>query len=159
MTARRIFTGKSHFPTLREEGTVYVDKTAFIHRMARTDTAFFLSRPRRFGKSLLVTTMEAYFQGRKELFKGLAAEALEREWTAYPVLRFDMSGARYAGPADLEERLNVQLAQYEERYGKTSYATAPGSRLNGLIRRAKEANENRNVVVLIDEYDAPIWTP
>ena len=156
MTARRIFTGTSHFPTLREEGTVYVDKTALIHRMAHTDRAFFLSRPRRFGKSLLVTTMEAYFQGRRDLFEGLAIAELEKEWTEYPVLRFDMSGARYAGPANLEVRLNVQLSQYEEIYGRKSYATEPGSRLHSLIRRAKEAHEKRNVVVLIDEYDAPL---
>ena len=156
MTARCIFTGTSHFPTLRENKTVYVDKTALIHRMVHADTAFFLSRPRRFGKSLLVTTLEAYFQGRKELFEGLDMEKLEQEWTEHPVLRFDMSGTRYAAPANLEERLNVQLSQYEERYGRASYATEPGSRLNGLIRRAKEVKEGRNVVVLVDEYDAPL---
>ena len=157
MSTRRIFTGTSYFPRLREDKTVYVDKTALIHRMVHADTAFFLSRPRRFGKSLLVTTLEAYFQGRRELFEGLAIAELEKEaWPEHPVLRFDMSGVRYSGLANLEERLNVQLSQYEEIYGRASYATEPGSRLNGLIRRAKEAKGGRNVVVLVDEYDAPL---
>ena len=157
MTARRIFTGTSYFPTLREEGTVYVDKTAFIHRMARTDRAFFLSRPRRFGKSLLVTTMEAYFQGHRDLFEGLAIAELEQDWTEYPVLRFDMSGTNYAGLDDLEERLHALLSRYEKVYGRDpDEGSKPGSRLSGLIRRAKAAHEGRNVVVLIDEYDAPL---
>ena len=157
MTARRIFTGTSHFPTLRENKTVYVDKTAIIHRMVNADTAFFLSRPRRFGKSLLVTTLEAYFQGRKELFEGLAMEKLERDWAVHPVLRFDMSGTSYTKPGDLEERLNLQLLRHEEVYGRNpEEGKQPGSRLNGLIRRAKAASDGRNVVVLIDEYDAPL---
>ena len=156
MTARRIFTGTSYFPRLREDKTVYVDKTALVHRMVHADTAFFLSRPRRFGKSLLVTTLEAYFQGRKELFEGLAMEKLERDWVEYPVLRFDMSGTKYVKPENLEERLNVMLFRYEKRYGREPYEQEPGSRLNGLIWRAKEKCKGRNVVVLVDEYDAPL---
>ena len=156
MTARRIFTGTSYFPALRENRAVYVDKTAIIHHMVNADMAFFLSRPRRFGKSLLVTTLEAYFQGRRELFDGLAMEKLEKDWVQYPVLRFDMSGTKYVKPENLEERLNVMLSQYEQIYGRESYATEPGSRLNSLIRRAKAAKDGRNVVVLVDEYDAPL---
>ena len=156
MSARRIFTGTSHFPTLRENKTVYVDKTALIHRMVNADTAFFLSRPRRFGKSLLVTTLEAYFQGRKELFEGLDMEKLEQEWTEHPVLRFDMSGTKYTTLGDLEERLNIQLLQYEEVYGRNPDAgKKTNSRLNSLIRRAKKAR-GQKVVILIDEYDAPL---
>ena len=156
MTARRIFTGTSYFPTLRENKTVYVDKTAIIHHMVNADTAFFLSRPRRFGKSLLVTTLEAYFQGRRELFEELAIAKLEQDWVSYPVLRFDMSGTNYTKPDDLEERLNIQLLRYEEVYGRNiNEGKQPGSRLNGLIRRAKKA-KGQNAVVLIDEYDAPL---
>ncbi len=156
MTARRIYTGTSYFPTLREEGAVYVDKTALIHRMTHADKAFFLARPRRFGKSLLVTTLEAYFQGRRELFEGLAMKRLEEEWRQYPVLRFDMSGTSYTKPDDLEERLNIQLLRHEEVYGRNpEEGKQPGSRLNGLIRRAKK-EKGQNVVVLIDEYDAPL---
>ena len=88
MTSRLILTSYSHFPTLRERQAIYVDKTALIYQMAYSDGAFFLSRPRRFGKSLLVTTMEAYFQGRKELFEGLAIEKMEKDWTQYQVLSF-----------------------------------------------------------------------
>ena len=151
----RIFTSISNFSTLQEENAVYIDKTALIYQMIKTDRAFFLSRPRRFGKSLLVSTLEAYFQGRKELFNGLAIEKLEQDWTQYPVLRFDMSGDRYTKIEDLQIRLNVQLSKYEKIYGKEDYALNPNSRLKSLIERAK-AQTGQNVVVLVDEYDAPL---
>lgn len=158
MNPRFILTSTSHFPTLREKKSIYVDKTQIIYRMVmpQSETAYFLSRPRRFGKSLLVTTLEAYFQGRKELFNGLAMEKLEQDWTQYPVLRFDMSGTRYTKIEDLEERINLQLMRYEEIYGRNPEAgKLSTSRLNDLIRRAK-AQTGQNVVILIDEYDAPL---
>ena len=155
MTERRIFTGTSSFTILRENRTVYVDKTALVHRLVNADTAFFLSRPRRFGKSLLISTLEAYFQGRRELFEGLAIDALEKDWTQYPVLRFDLSGTRYSALDDLEERLHVILSRYEDVYGREPGTSKPSSRLNGLIRRAREQS-GQNVVILVDEYDAPL---
>ena len=147
-----------HFPTLREKKSIYVDKTQIIYRMVmpQAETAYFLSRPRRFGKSLLVTTLEAYFEGRKELFDGLAMEKLEQDWTQYPVLRFDLSAIKFTSPDDLQQLLNDLLEQYESLYEITSNPDKlPGLRLKELIRRAKAAT-GQNVVVLIDEYDAPL---
>ncbi|MBP3195218.1 MAG: AAA family ATPase, partial [Cardiobacteriaceae bacterium] len=116
MTPRKILTAVSHFPTLREENSVYIDKTVLIYKMTHTDTAFFLSRPRRFGKSLLVTTLEAYFQGKKELFEGLEIEKMEQEWKKFPVLRFDMSGVKFTSPNDLQQLLDNTLGKYEHLY-------------------------------------------
>ena len=156
MTARRIFTGTSHFPTLRENGAIYVDKTALIYRMVNADTAFFLSRPRRFGKSLLVTTLEAYFQGHRALFEGLALEKQETKWVRHPVLRFDMSGIRPEGPEDLGQLLHSLLAEYEESYDiRPDADKLPGIRLKELIRRVRKKQEQK-VVILVDEYDAPL---
>ncbi|MBR1375735.1 MAG: AAA family ATPase, partial [Cardiobacteriaceae bacterium] len=122
MNPRKILTASSSFPRLREANAVYVDKTALIHKMVYADDAFFLSRPRRFGKSLLVTTLEAYFEGRKELFEGLEIAKLEEEWKKFPVLRFDMSGDRYNSTKKLAERINFLLMRYEEIYGRTPQA-------------------------------------
>ncbi|MBR1375981.1 MAG: AAA family ATPase, partial [Cardiobacteriaceae bacterium] len=152
---RKILTASSSFPRLREANAVYVDKTALIHKMVYADDAFFLSRPRRFGKSLLVTTLEAYFQGKKELFEGLEIEKLEKEWKKFPVLRFDMSGKRYSKTEDLEIRLNTLLSKYEKIYGKEDYALDFSSRHQSLIERAR-AQTGEKVVILIDEYDAPL---
>jgi len=94
--------GIQNFEKIRKEGYTYVDKTALIHRLATTGTYYFLSRPRRFGKSLLVSTMEAYFKGKKELFEGLAMEVLEKDWIEYPVLHLDLNGSKYMDPEDLD---------------------------------------------------------
>ena len=136
---------------------MYVDKTALVYQLTHGASQYvFLSRPRRFGKSLLVSTLEAYFQGRKELFKGLAMERLEREWTSYPVLRFDMSTAKHLDKPNLELELSNKLTQYEAVYGKgTPDEVNPNQRLRGLIERAYQQT-GRQVVVLIDEYDAPL---
>ena len=115
----------------------------------------FLSRPRRFGKSLLVSTLHAYFEGRKELFEGLAIEKLEAEWTGYPVLHFDMSMAKHVDRERLEQMLSVQLYRYEETYGKVNEEVTLNDRFSGLIRRTHHQT-GRQVVVLIDEYDAPL---
>ena len=136
---------------------MYVDKTDLIYQLTHGASQYvFLSRPRRFGKSLLVSTLEAYFQGRKELFKGLAIERLEREWTSYPVLRFDMSTAKHLDKPNLELELSNKLTQYEAVYGKGAPDEVnPNQRLRGLIERAYQQT-GRQVVVLIDEYDAPL---
>ena len=105
--------GIQTFQVIREGGYVYVDKTALAYRLVQSGTYYFLSRPRRFGKSLLITTLEAYFRGKKDLFTGLAMERLEQEWTEYPVLHLDLNAQNYDSPQALEEILNYQLEQWE----------------------------------------------
>lgn len=114
--------GIQNFGQLRNNNNVCVDKTALIYKLANTNSIYFLSRPRRFGKSLLVSTLDAYFRGKKELFQGLAIERLEKEWKAYPVLHIDFSMTKYTGMADMEERLNLQLREWERIYGDNSEA-------------------------------------
>ena len=109
--------GIQNFEDLRNNNNVYVDKTELIYRLANTNKVYFLSRPRRFGKSLLVSTLDAYFRGRKDLFQGLAMERLEKEWNVYPVLHIDFSMTKYTTMADLNERLNLQLCEWERIYG------------------------------------------
>ena len=156
MTPRKILTASSSFPRLREANAVYIDKTALIHKMVYADDAFFLSRPRRFGKSLLVTTLEAYFQGKKELFQGLEIEKIEQEWKKFPVLRFDMSGVKFTSPNDLQQLLDNTLGKYEHLYDIPSNPELlPGIRLKDLIVRAR-TQTGEKVVVLVDEYDAPL---
>ena len=147
--------GIQDFENIRRDGYVYVDKTDLVYRLASTGKYYFLSRPRRFGKSLLVSTMEAYFSGRKELFEGLAMAALEKEWIQYPVLHFDLTGQSYASHEALEDALDTQLTPLEKRYGVDEKAGTPASRLRRVIDAAFEKTA-RPVVVLIDEYDKPI---
>ena len=135
---------------------MYVDKTDLIYQLTHGASQYvFLSRPRRFGKSLLVSTLEAYFQGRKELFKGLAMERLEREWTSYPVLRFDMSLGKHMEKEALERYLGDQLSTYEQMYRIEQSAVDSNIRLKRLIQTAYQQT-GQQVVVLIDEYDAPL---
>lgn len=148
--------GEQNFETLREEGLLYVDKTALIYRLTHMGSKFvFLSRPRRFGKSLLVSTLKAYFQGRRELFKGLAAEDLEKEWNAHPVLHFDFSTIKDVTKETLEGELNAKLLEYERLYGRDAEMLEPNQRLGNLIKRANEQT-GKKVVLLVDEYDAPL---
>ena len=148
--------GIQTFSDLREENYLYIDKTEYVYRMTHSAGKYmFLSRPRRFGKSLLVSTLHAYFEGRKDLFQGLAMERLEKEWTRYPVLHFDMSTAKHVDKETLEQMLNVQLYRWEDVYGYPSVERTLNDRLAGLIRRAYEKT-GQKVVVLIDEYDAPL---
>ena len=134
---QRCPVGIQTFSKLREEDYLYVDKTALIYQLTHGASQYvFLSRPRRFGKSLLVSTLEAYFQGRKELFKGLAIERLEREWTSYPVLRFDMSLGKHMEKDALERYLGSQLAEHERRYGITEPLVDANNRLTKLIQTA-----------------------
>ena len=153
---RRYPIGTQTFSVLRERGDIYVDKTAYVYRLAHSPARyFFLSRPRRFGKSLLVSTLRSYFEGRKELFKGLAVEQLEEEWTQYPVLHFDMSTAKHVNETRLEQELSLKLTRYEEIYGAGSDEKNLNNRFEGLIMRVYEQT-GKPVVVLIDEYDAPL---
>ena len=148
--------GMQTFSEIREEDFLYVDKTEYIYRMTHTSGKyFFLSRPRRFGKSLLVSTMQSYFEGKKELFKGLAIEKLEKDWTEYPVLHFDMSGGKHMEPEQLELYLGYILEDQEKKWDINEPRIGANNRLIDLINTAYEKS-GKQVVVLIDEYDAPM---
>ena len=148
--------GIQTFSEVREGDYIYIDKTNMVYRMTQSFKYVFLSRPRRFGKSLLASTLHSYFAGKKELFKGLAIEKLETEWTEHPVLHFDMSTAKHMDKETLEQELNGKLSDYEEIYGKSKTGkTKLNQRLESLIVNAY-AQTGRKVVVIIDEYDAPL---
>ena len=148
--------GIQTFSKIREGNYLYIDKTEYVYRMTHSASSYmFLSRPRRFGKSLLTSTLHSYFSGRKELFHGLVMEKLEKEWTEYPVLHFDMSTAKHADSEQLLQELNLKLYGYEQIYGRLEEEVNPNQRLMGLIKRAYEQT-GKKVVVLIDEYDAPL---
>ena len=147
--------GIQNFESIREGGYVYVDKTHLIHQLATTGKYYFLSRPRRFGKSLLVSTMEAYFQGKKDLFKGLAIEKLEKDWTEYPVLHLDLSGVTYTDENVLNEKMENTLSQWEQTYGIANTFTVDGIRFENIIKTAY-SQTGKPVVILIDEYDKPL---
>ena len=147
--------GIQNFEDIRRGGYVYVDKTGLIYKLAATGKYYFLSRPRRFGKSLLVSTMEAYFQGKRELFDGLAVASLEKDWVEYPVLHFDLSGASYTDMEALNDKIGRQLDTLESRFGVVKkYKTFP-VRFDNLIECAFNKT-GRQVVILIDEYDKPV---
>ena len=120
--------GIQNFEKLREGGYVYIDKTAKIHKLVSTGGYYFLSRPRRFGKSLLVSAIEAYMSGRKNLFSGLALEKLETEWAAYPVLHLDLSGKTYNTAEDLDVTLDQHLSRWEALYGTSPRYQQPDAR-------------------------------
>lgn len=147
--------GIQSFSQIVEDGYVYADKTALVYDLVTTGKVYFLSRPRRFGKSLLVSTLECYFSARKELFKGLAMEALEQDWYEYPVFKIDFNGDRFAQPGVLEAKIEGHIAQWEKIYGKNPTELTTGDRFTGVLRRAAEQYGHR-AVVLIDEYDKPI---
>ena len=134
---------------------LYVDKTALIYEMVHEYSYLFLSRPRRFGKSLLTSTLEAYFQGRKELFQGLAMEQLEQEWKSYPVFHLDLNVGKYDTLESLQENLNIFLTALEGKYSQDSSEKSLAQRFSGLVQRAAE-QEGRQVVILVDEYDKPM---
>lgn len=148
--------GIQTFERIRKENKLYIDKTEYIYRMTHSGGCyFFLSRPRRFGKSLLVSTFESYFSGKKELFEGLAIEKLEQEWMEYPVLHFDMSGGKHMEKEQLEDYLSNRLEAEERKWGITHTKRGANDRLTELITTAYEIS-GKQVVVLIDEYDAPM---
>ena len=147
--------GIQDFEKICKDGFVYVDKTDLVYKMAQNGGYYFLSRPRRFGKSLLVSTMEAYFSGKKELFDGLAIAELEKDWIRYPVLRFDLSGKQYKSISDLTETLFQHLVKLEGLYGVKPQFESPEARFKDVIDAAY-AKTGLGVVILIDEYDKPI---
>ena len=152
---RRYPIGIQNFEQLRNMNCVYIDKTALVYQLVHTDTVYFLSRPRRFGKSLLISTLEAYFSGKKELFKNLAIEELEKEWIKHPILHIDLNTEKYDTPESLENILNFTLVKWERLYGTSSSETTFSLRFRGIIERAYEQTGQR-VVILIDEYDKPM---
>ena len=147
--------GIQNFEKLRREGYFYVDKTALMYRLVTTGSYYFLSRPRRFGKSLLISTLEAYFQGKKELFDGLAVASLEKEWKRYPILHLDLNIGKYDCPDSLDGMLNRSLDEWENIYGKDKAEVSLALRFAGVVKRAAAATGER-VVILVDEYDKPL---
>lgn len=152
---KRLPVGIQSFSEIINMDRLYIDKTAYIHKMTDLSKYIFLSRPRRFGKSLLVSTIQSYFEGKKDLFKGLDIDRVEKEWTEYPVLRFSLASAKHMGKEQLEDYLLYILAENEQRFGLTSERREPNIRLANLITRVYEKT-GKQVVVLIDEYDAPL---
>ena len=154
---RKCPLGMQDFQEIIKQDRLYVDKTRQVYELTHGDSKYvFLSRPRRFGKTLLTSTLHYYFDGRKDLFKGLAIDSLETEWEQYPVLHFDMSTAKSLNKQELESELNSKLARYEAIWGKDEQSEVlPNQRLMGLIMRAY-AQTGKQVVVLIDEYDSPL---
>ena len=147
--------GIQHFESLRKDGFVYVDKTRIIHDLVSNGRYYFLSRPRRFGKSLLISTLKAYFEGKRELFQGLAMEQLEQEWHVHPVLRLDLNTEKYDSPDSVDKKLDREFKVWENLYGVDPAETTLPMRFEGIIRRAYEKTGER-VVVLVDEYDKPL---
>ena len=152
---KRLPVGIQTFSNIIDDDMLYIDKTEYIWNMIHLSKYIFLSRPRRFGKSLLVSTLQAYFEGRKDLFKGLFIETVEKEWTEYPVLRFSMASGKHMEKDQLERYLGMRLAEYEKKYGITNPATDNNDRLTALIHAAHNQT-GKKVVILIDEYDAPL---
>ena len=147
--------GIQHFESLREDGFVYVDKTKIIHDIVSDGRYYFLSRPRRFGKSLLISTLKAYFEGKRDLFQGLALEQLEQEWRVHPVLRLDLNTEKYDSPDSVDKKLDREFKIWESLYGADPAETTLPMRFEGIIRRAYEKTGER-VVILVDEYDKPL---
>ena len=147
--------GVQDFEKLRGGGFVYVDKTKFIHDLVANGNSYFLSRPRRFGKSLLVSTLEAYFLGKKELFEGLAIERLETEWAVYPVFHLDLNTGRYDSVQALHDEFHRHLEKWEAEYGDQFKDRKPSERFLQVIELAYRKT-GRQAVVLVDEYDKPL---
>ena len=147
--------GIQSYESLRRDDYVYVDKTALIYQLVTTGRYYFLSRPRRFGKSLLISTLQAYFEGKRELFEGLAIADLEKVWTARPVLYLDMNTGKYQEKDSLEKVLEEQLIRWEEKYGTGRGESTQELRFKGIVQRACEQTGHR-VAILVDEYDKPL---
>ena len=157
MLPMRLYTaGIADFESIRQDGRIYVDKTDLIYKLSHESKFVFLSRPRRFGKSLLCSTMKYYFQGRKDLFEGLAIAKLEKGWKQHPVLHFDISQCKnQLDTAGILGALEFQLRRYEEQYGRVEEENTPGTRFAGLLHRA-HVQTGLKAVVILDEYDAPL---
>lgn len=147
--------GIQTFAKIREGGYVYVDKTAYIHKLIKQGQFYFLSRPRRFGKSLLLSTIEAYYKGKRYLFEGLALSTLADDWEPHEVLHIDLNSGDYRNIEGLNEVLDSYLQRWEKKYSINNTYTSPGLRFGSIIRRAAEIS-NKKVVILVDEYDKPL---
>ncbi len=147
--------GIQSFPQIIQDGYVYVDKTALVYDLVTTGKIYFLCRPRRFGKSLLVSTLKSYFEGKKELFKGLAIDCLEKDWKEYPVFHIDFNGTNFTEAGTLETVLEEFVASGERLYGRDELSKTLGSRFKAILKAAHEKTGQR-AVVLIDEYDKPL---
>ncbi|MCQ2329196.1 MAG: ATP-binding protein [Paludibacteraceae bacterium] len=152
---RQYPVGNDDFVKIRKQGQLYVDKTELLWRMINLSEWIFLSRPRRFGKTLIASTLQAYFEGRKELFEGLAIAEYTKEWVKYPVLRFNLSVVKDLPTEEIQPRIGMQLKEYEAIYGRDEDERTPGARLSGLIKRAYKQT-GLGVVLIFDEYDAPL---
>ena len=155
MALQNLPIGIQSFEKIRKDGYLYVDKTALVYKLVDTGSYYFLSRPRRFGKSLLLSTLHAYFEGKRELFEGLAISKLEQKWEKYPVLHLDLNTQKYETPEALENILDNALSQWEDHYGARESERSLSLRFLGVIQRACEQT-GRRVVILIDEYDKPM---
>ena len=162
--SRKLPIGIQSFEKLRRDGYLYIDKTLFIWKLVQTSSPYFLSRPRRFGKSLFLSALSAYFLGQKELFKGLYLEKAEEEqaglenraaWQEYPVFYLDFNTGNYNSMEALQENLNIFLSRLEDIYGKKAIEETPPKRFEGLLKRAYEKT-GKQVVILVDEYDKPL---
>lgn len=151
---KKIPIGIQAFSKLIEDGFVYLDKTDMIYRIANREACYFLSRPRRFGKSLTLSTLHAYFDGQKDLFKGLKIDKLETKWDKYPVLHFDFNASAYNSVEDLQSRIAYMLSQHEKIFGKDENAKKNAERFESLVNAA--AQNGKKVVILVDEYDKPL---
>ena len=155
--------GIQSFEKIRQGGYVYVDKTDLIYKIAKTGQYYFLSRPRRFGKSLLISTMEAYFKGRKELFDGLAVASLEKDWTEYPVLHLDLSGVAYNQEEVIAKVLSNALCKWEKEYGSENNSDIPGIRfgfLNFLLGYyAPTQSDSTNTLISLMSMDVESGNP
>ncbi len=147
--------GIQNFENIRRNGFLYIDKTALVYKLAQEGQYYFLRRPRRFGKSLLISTLEAYFLGKRDLFNGLALSQLEQEWQKHPVLHLDLNAEKYTTPEALDAILGGQLNRWEEIYGAKNSENTLSERFKGVIQRAYEQT-GQQVVILVDEYDKPL---
>lgn len=154
-TLGRYPVGQSDFTAIRENNYVYVDKTALIYRLTHDSQYYSLSRPRRFGKSLMLSTLKAYFEGKKELFDGLAISNLEKDWKHYPVIHFSMGSKDFSSVDNLNEHLSNQVWEYEKKLGVKEGCESADTRFYNLIRNASE-KYGEKAVILIDEYDKPM---
>lgn len=147
--------GIQTFEKVRQDGYLYVDKTAYIYNLIKKGVYYFLSRPRRFGKSLLLSTLDALFRGRRELFRGLAIDSLDWDWEEYPVMHFDFSGKEYTEEDHFDRIVNESLSRWEEQYGCVGTSRDVDERFRTVIRSAYEKT-GKQVVILVDEYDQPL---
>lgn len=147
--------GIQNFESLIKDGYYYVDKTRMVYKLITEGRYYFLSRPRRFGKSLLISTIQAFFEGKRDLFEGLAIDRLADDWTPHPILHIDLNTQKYDRPESLENLLNGQLAEWEKLYGSNPAEIGLAMRFDGIIKRAHEKTGQR-VVILVDEYDKPM---